>query len=52
MCYVIIDDYQHALEIYKGLLARKPKKNVYILLSVCYKKLEEYQNTEKIVKIV
>lgn len=52
VCYIITEQYANSIAIFKNLLKfeKKPKKNIYLLLSVCYKKMEDFVNTEKIVK--
>lgn len=49
VCYLIKGSYDQAINIFDTLLERKARKNIYLLLSVCYKKMEDYDETEKIV---
>jgi hypothetical protein len=43
--------YEQAIDIFEKLLQKKTRKNIFLLLSVCYKKIEDYRETEKIVII-
>lgn len=49
VCHLLNGSYEQAINIFDMLLAKKPRKNIYLLLSVCYKKMEDYEETEKIV---
>jgi hypothetical protein len=51
ICFLITEQYNNAIVIFKNLMkvGKKPKKNIFLLLSVCYKKVEDYENCEKIV---
>ena len=45
VCYLIKGSYDQAINIFDTLLERKARKNIYLLLSVCYKKMEDYEET-------
>lgn len=49
ICYIFNAAYEDAIAIFEGMLRGKPKKNIYLLLSVCYKKTERFEQTEQIV---
>lgn len=51
VCFLITEQYPNAITLFRNLLkvGKKPKKNMFLLLSVCHKKLEDYANTERIV---
>jgi tetratricopeptide (TPR) repeat protein len=34
--------------VFDNLLRVEPRKNIYLLLSVCFKKIENYEETERI----
>lgn len=34
--------------MFDNLLRVEPRKNIYLLLSVCFKKIENYEETERI----
>lgn len=44
--------YDEAINIFDVLLAKKARKNIYLLLSVCYKKMNDFDETEEIVLIL
>ena len=39
VCHLLNSSYEQAINIFDVLLAKKPRKNIYLLLSVCYKKM-------------
>lgn len=39
VCHLLNGEYNEAIGIFDFLLSKKPKKNIYLLLSVCYKKI-------------
>lgn len=45
ICYIFNASYEQAIHIFEGMLKGKPKKNIYLLLSVCYKKTEKFELT-------
>ena len=45
ICYIFNASYEQAINIFQNMLKGKPKKNIYLLLSVCYKKTEKYRET-------
>lgn len=50
VCYLVSGQYHNGAAIFKSLInSPKPKKDIYLMLSVCFKKLEDYENTEAIV---
>lgn len=49
ICYIFTGSYEQAINLFDGLLRAKPRKNIYLLLSVCYKKTEEFVKTEAVV---
>lgn len=51
MCYLMSDDYANAIRLFKEQLVAHPKKNLYILLAVCYKKLNEYESALELVEL-
>lgn len=51
VCFLINGSYEQALNLFDSLLEKKTRKNIFLLLSVCYKKIEEYQETENIVNL-
>lgn len=42
ICYIFNAAYEEAIAIFEAMLRSKPKKNIYLLLSVCYKKTEKF----------
>lgn len=52
ICYIFDSNYEEAISIFEDMLRARPKKNIYLLLSVCYKKTERYEQTESIVTLV
>lgn len=51
ICYIFNNSYEQAITIFQNLLQAKPRKNIYLLLSVCYKRTDQLFNTENIVFI-
>lgn len=49
VCHLLNGSYDQAINVFDMLLCRKPRKNIYLLLSACYKKMEDYEETENIV---
>lgn len=49
VCHIFNTAYEEAITIFESMLKGKHKKNVYLLLSVCYKKSDRLQQTEHIV---
>ena len=50
VCYLVNGQYPNGVAAFKHLLTNsKPKKDVYLMLSVCFKKLEDYASAEGIV---
>jgi cytochrome c-type biogenesis protein CcmH/NrfG len=49
ICYIFNSNYEEAIAIFEDMLRSKPKKNIYLLLSVCFKKTEKFEQTEDIV---
>lgn len=49
VCHIFNASYEEAISIFESMLKGKHKKNVYLLLSVCYKKSDRLQQTEHIV---
>ena len=44
MCYLVNEQFGDALAIFKQQLLNHPKKNLFLLLAVCYKKLEDFES--------
>ena len=42
ICYIFNGSYDFAIGIFEDMMRSKPKKNTFLLLSVCYKKTEKY----------
>lgn len=39
VCHLMSGSYEQAIDIFDQLLQKKPRKNIFLLLSVCYKKI-------------
>jgi uncharacterized protein HemY len=50
ICHIFNISYDEAIYIFEEMMRTKPKKNTYLLLSVCYKKTERLEETEAIVR--
>lgn len=50
--YIFNAEYELAIDILGRMMSHKPKKNFYLLLSVCYKKTERFAETEEIVHFI
>ena len=51
VCLLISGSFEQAINLFDALLEKKTRKNIFLLLSVCYKKIEDFRETEHIVII-
>lgn len=42
ICFIFNNQYEEAITVLEEMMRSKPKKNIYLLLSVCYKKCERF----------
>lgn len=43
VCLLISGSYEQAINLFDALLEKKTRKNIFLLLSVCYKKIEDFK---------
>lgn len=52
MCYLMSDEYINAIKLFKSQVLVNPKKSLFILLAVCYKKLNDFDSALELVTII
>jgi uncharacterized protein HemY len=43
ICHLISSSFEQAIGVFDNLLKTQPRKNIYLLLSVCYKKIDNFE---------